>query len=168
MSNWKMEEFSFESRAMPSTEEFYAHIMWSGRGIDARDRPMRLDVEMFVEDCVHDDVLGMKQVMRKILFGRKGFDEIIEQVPIRLVGTVTCDHEVPISRWQHFKLACFPQWALKRWPAKTKTVFSQQLAVLDGERPVKIDRYHVWPEWPQDLERRRSFTVIRDTEENAW
>lgn len=32
--------------------------------------------------------------------------------------TRTYDFKSPSGRWQYFKLACFPGWALKRWPVK--------------------------------------------------
>jgi len=30
-------------------------------------------------------------------------------------------YRYPLTWWDHFKEACFPAWALKRWPAAYKT-----------------------------------------------
>lgn len=89
--------------------------------------------------CEH---LGIERLKMRADIRR---DDFSDNIAMRLVAylaantvhrEVEASERVPCSWWDGFKLAWFPRWALRRWPAKERTV----------EREVKF--VHMCPHLP--------------------
>jgi hypothetical protein len=93
-------------------------------------------------------------------------DDFTDNLAVQLVAYLACNtihrevmttERIPASWWDGFKLAWFPRWALRRWPAKERVIESEvqfvhmcpHLPHFDANQSV----HAVWLTSPEDLRR---------------
>jgi len=107
-----------------------------------RYKQLALSVTQLHAKRILPQYLGNLSVSLDRGFSSSG-EDLVLQLRAYFYGA-TGSVKVPLTWWDHFKEAKFPEWALKKWPVKYRTIDCQALfpdLPFDEKMPHKVIRY---------------------------